>query len=118
MSKSLAIEERIAYCPAGSTTFSGAPIGSGGRDEIVFYIIGTGTTSGGTVVIEEASGAPFGAIYAGTWSAIGNSIAASTFTGGATVAVHLPIAAYRFVRARISSTITGGGSVQIDAVLY
>jgi hypothetical protein len=75
-----------------------------------------GTTSGGTVTIEEADWDPFDSaqIYSGTWSAIGSAVAASTFTGGAQVALHLPApAAYAFVRARITGTITGGGTISV-----
>jgi len=75
----------------------------------------TGTTSGGNVTIEEASwGTKIdGTIqtdYTGTWSVI-QTIAASTFTGGAQVFVHISPTAYSYFRVRISDAITGGGSV-------
>lgn len=76
------------------------------------YLKSTGTTSGGSITIEEAdwdilSEVPFG----GTWSIIGAAIAASTFSGGAQIAVHLPAAAYGWIRVRVDAAITGGGSV-------
>lgn len=76
------------------------------------YLRSTGTTSGGNVTIEEAdwdeqSGVPYG----GTWSVI-VVVAASTFTGGAQLAYHLPApSAYAWLRVRVSDAITGGGSV-------
>jgi hypothetical protein len=76
------------------------------------YLRSTGTTSGGNVVIEEADWDDLAEVpYGGTWSVI-NTIAASTFTGGAMVAVHLPPpSAYAWLRVRVSGAITGGGSV-------
>lgn len=72
----------------------------------------TGTTSGGAVSIEEAYFDPAvlaGQNYTGTWSVI-QSVSASTFTGGAQVIVHVTGSVWA-IRARISSAITGGGTV-------
>ncbi len=71
-----------------------------------FYIEGTGTTSGGTVLLEECSDESF----AGTWSIIQTITASTQLTGGLCLAVHAP-AVYGVIRARISSAITGGGTI-------
>ncbi len=86
------------------------PIDVHGADEITIYLQSNGTTSGGTVVIEEASYDPDGPVYSGTWSQIGATINASAFTGTAQQAIHLPTAAYHFIRVRIATDITGGGT--------
>lgn len=75
------------------------------------YVRGAGTITGGTIIIEEASDVA----YAGTWSQI-QSIAASGMTGGAEVAIHLSGVTLKGIRARVSSNITGGGSVSADLV--
>lgn len=88
-----------------------------GRDEIVFYLTSTGSTSGGTILLEEADYDPnVGVVYSGTWSQIA-SVAASSFTGGAQTAYHISPNAYQFVRARVSANITGGGSVSVTLVM-
>lgn len=71
-----------------------------------------GTTSGGAVTIEEAYYDPT-LTYTGTWSAL-VAVSASTFTGTAQSAVHVAGSVWA-VRARISSTITGGGTVSAYA---
>lgn len=76
------------------------------------YLTSAGTTSGGNITIEEAdwdilSGVPYG----GTWSLIGTATAANTFTGGATLAVRLPVGAYAWLRVRVSDAIAGGGTI-------
>lgn len=100
------------YTPS-TDTFTGVTTGTSipinvqtGYDELAFYFESVGTTSGGTLLIEEASRAN----YSGTWSQVA-SIAASSFTGGAQVAYHISPNAYAFTRLRISSAITGGGTV-------
>ena len=102
-----------------ATTGNGAifvPDGAIARATIVLQ--STGTTSGGAVSIEECYfdniGTVDGIEYAGTWSVI-QSVSASTFTGGAQVVVHV-LGSVWALRCRISSTITGGGTV--DAWVY
>ena len=93
------------------STGTGAAANVAGRTAIVVYLRSVGTTSGGVVTIEEADYDPnTEAVYAGTWLAL-TTVNASTFTGGAQAAYHVPAGAYRFVRARVSSAITGGGTV-------
>lgn len=99
-----------------ATAGVGVPIHPQGRDNICVYLTSHGTTSGGTILIEEADFDPNqGAlIYSGTWSVVG-TVLASAFTGDQQLAFHVSPNAYSAVRVRISSAITGGGT--IDAVL-
>ncbi len=83
----------------------------GGSARLTVVLQSTGTTSGGTVSIEEAyynldAGDP---VYAGTWSVI-QSVNANSFTGTVQLVEHY-VGSYWAVRVRISSTITGGGTV-------
>jgi hypothetical protein len=82
--------------------------------ELTFYLTSVGTTSGGTVSLEEADWNPSGGTpYTGTWSVI-TTVNASTFTGGTQIAYHVAApGAFGFIRARISSAITGGGTVSV-----
>lgn len=95
----------------GVTTGMSQWIPVAGYDELVFTFesSGTGTTSGGTLKIEEASRSG----YSGTASQIGSDVSASSFTGLAQLAVHVNSNAFAFVRVRISSDITGGGTVLV-----
>jgi len=98
----------------GVTTGTSQPIQADGRGLVSIYLRSIGTTSGGTVVIEEADWGPLELPYSGTWSTI-LSQAASGFTGGVQLAVHATIAAFAWYRVRISSTITGGGSILVTS---
>ncbi len=84
-----------------------------GRTAVVFYVEGLGTTSGGVVTLEESLPAP-----SGTWAATAASIGtvnATAVSGGVQIATHVS-GAYAFVRARVSTAITGGGSVSARVV--
>lgn len=98
-----------------------------GKVSPVFYCTSTGTTSSGVISFEEAAPSTnlqptssinevFGASTGG-YSVI-TTVNASTFTGGAQVAIHPARAAYCFVRARVSTAIGGGGSVNVGLVAY
>lgn len=108
-------------CPASpQQLLSAATTGNGGilllRGQVARVTVvleSSGTTSGGAVSIEEAYYDPTGPVYAGTWSVI-QSVSASTFTGGAQVVVHVTGSVWA-IRTRISSTITGGGTVSAYA---
>lgn len=76
-----------------------------------FHVRGAGVITGGTIIIEEA----LDPAYAGTWSQI-QSVSASGLSGGAEQVIHLVDVTLSAVRARISSDITGGGSVSVDLV--
>jgi hypothetical protein len=75
-----------------------------------------GTTSGGTVTVEEAYYDPLKGdpAYAGTWSTIGSAINASSFTGGAQLGFHV-LGSFWAIRVRVSSDITGGGTIAVWA---
>jgi len=96
-----------------------------GRSYLVFYCSSTLTTSSGVVTFEEAAPVfssttidpPVFGATTGAYSAI-TTVNASTFTGGAQVAIHAPVGAYCFVRARISTVIGGGGTVSVGLVAY
>lgn len=99
---------------AGVLIGQSVPLDRSVQGIIGFFMRSLGTTSGGTIVIEEADWGPGEAPYSGTWSAI-QTIAASTFSGGAQLAVHITDSAYGWVRVRISSPITGGGTITAAA---
>lgn len=88
----------------------------GGLSALTFYVIGSGTTSSGVITIEEAWYDPslFGGTggYGGTWSSM-TTINASDVTGGAQKAYHPSFGAYKWVRARISTAIGGGGNISV-----
>lgn len=75
-------------------------------------LLGIGTLTGGTLLIEEADWVPNELPYSGTWSTL-QTIQANTLTGGAQVLVHLAASAYAWLRVRISSAATGGGTVAV-----
>lgn len=95
-----------------------------GKSHIVFYVTGEGTISSGVITFEEAApknmsvtGSDVAGEATGAYSSV-TTYSASGATGGAQAAVHLPIAAYYKVRARISTAIVGGGDVSCGLVAY
>lgn len=96
-----------------------------GCQSLTFYCASTGTTSGGVISFEEQM--PLVPTYqgvqtpfpgaTGTFSVI-TTVNASTFSGDTQVAVHLPSGAYGYVRARISTAISGGGTASVSLVAY
>ena len=105
----------MAYIPPlllldAVTTGTSKPVSAvnSARDVTVTYT-GNGTTSGGTVLLEESDQAP----YTGTWSLI-ETVSASTVTGNAKAAHHIRIGAGLYVRARVSSDMTGGGTLTVS----
>lgn len=104
--------------PALSTTGTGLACAvPESHSRFVFEVIGVGTVSGGTILIEEAHDAE----YTGTWDTL-LSITAADISGGEVgmyrvdPAVVPPELIIRALRARISSDITGGGSVTVRIV--
>ncbi len=95
----------------GVSTGTGQPFKRAGAGIITIVGESVGTTSGGIVLIEEAALNEAGA-YNGTWSLV-QTMTASDFTGTAQKAYHLSNSAIDGIRARVSSTITGGGTVII-----
>ena len=91
------------------------PVDSLGFGANTVYLRSVGTTSGGTILVEEADWGPLEGTYTGTWAQVA-SVAASSFTGGAISATHATLGAYKYLRVRISSAITGGGTILASLV--
>lgn len=91
-----------------ATTGTGRAIAFNDCRQVNWLVEGDGTISAGTVVIESAHASD----YAGTWNEL-DSIDASTLTGGKLYGNTFPHVPGGFVRARISSDITGGGNVTV-----
>jgi len=103
---------------AATTGNGGILLFHGTTARVTIALQSTGTTSGGTLSIEEAywkdlDGAGPDPVYAGTWSVI-QAVSASSFTGGAQLVVHV-LGSVWALRVRISSDITGGGTVSVWA---
>lgn len=84
------------------------PIGS--TKDICITYMGNGTTSGGTVLLEESDDPQ----YTGTWSLI-ETVLASSVTGNQKSCHHVRVGAGNYTRARISSAITGSGTITVTA---
>ncbi len=94
----------------GVTTGTSIPVKVEGYGLPTVFLRSVGTTSGGTILIEEADWGDREFPYSGTWSQI-QSVAASSFSGTQQVAIHVSFSLVRYLRVRISSTITGGGTI-------
>jgi hypothetical protein len=90
------------------TTGTGRAIAFNDCRQVNWLVEGQGTISGGTVIIESAHASD----YAGDWNEL-DSIDASTLTGDALYGNTFPHVPGGFVRARISSDITGGGNITV-----
>ena len=92
------------------TTGTSKPVSAvnSARDVTVTYT-GNGVTSGGTILLEESDQDT----YTGTWSLI-ETVSAATVTGNVKSSHHIRIGAGLSMRSRISSTITGGGTVTVS----
>ena len=115
MSVSTAFERvpLLTTVTTAANTGTSRPVNIQGRNNVAIFFASVGTTSGGTLVIEEADYDPNGPVYAGTWSQIGPTINANDFTGTKQQAVHVSPNTYMFVRVRVASDITGGGTVTV-----
>lgn len=82
-----------------------------GSQDIAVTFTSAGTTSGGTLKIEESDQPT----YTGTWSQIGATINASAFSGTAKQVYHIRVGAGGWFRVAIATTITGGGTVTVTA---
>ena len=115
--------DRLRTCVLGDPSVAGSGVTAGTSDPIdcsgyrfiTIYYESIGTTSGGTIILEEACysaqplhNGPFG----GTWSQI-ESRAVSSFSASVQLANHLTPSAYAWLRVRISSAVTGGGSIRV-----
>ncbi len=101
-----------------ATTGTGQAINVTGYTNLTFYIIGSGTVSGGTLLIEEAyyDDSQTGSEYTGTWSQVKSLAAGSDFGTNAQTGYHPALGSFSHVRGRISSNITGGGSITVWVV--
>lgn len=99
----------------GVTTGTSQPIDMSAQGVMTFYFRSVGTTSGGTIIVEEADWDPLEGPYSGTWAQIA-SVSASAFTGGAQGIQRFTLSdnAVGFVRVRISAAITGGGTILVS----
>jgi hypothetical protein len=87
------------------------PVSCLGNTQITVYVLGLGTTSGGVLTVEEASWDPLSQQdNATTWSEV-TTINASSASAGVVAAVHLEPGAYDWLRVRISTAISGGGTI-------
>ena len=96
----------------GVTSGTSPAINRLGSEAISLYVRGSGTITGGTLLIEEADYGDDEPVYSGTWSQV-TSITCSDVTGGAQKGVHLSLGSYGYLRARISSAVTGGGTIAV-----
>lgn len=96
----------------GVTTGTSQPFQVSDSGALAVYFRSIGTTSGGTILIEEADWGPLETVYTGTWIQVA-SVTANSFTGGAQAVTRPTIGEYAWVRIRISATITGGGSITV-----
>lgn len=96
----------------GVTVGTSVPVYLEAHGVVSVYLRSIGTTSGGTVLIEEADWGPLEPPYSGTWFQLA-TVAASSFTGGAQAVQRFTLAdnAFAYVRVRISAAITGGGTI-------
>lgn len=118
--QSLSYQRQVLLDTVSSTAAGvSAPVFPQGREEIALYMtsLGTGTTTGGTVLLETADYDPkVDPVYAGTWSTI-QSIDPNDFTGLKTKAYFISPNAYSALRVRISSAITGGGTIKAVVIM-
>ncbi len=88
-----------------------APIDVLGCTHLAVYVLGLGTTSGGVITIEEACWDPLTQVdRATTWVAVG-TMNASDSSAGVMKVTHLTVGAYSHMRVRISTAISGGGTI-------
>jgi len=100
---------KLKVLNAVTTGTSAAVAVRGQGREVSCYIYGSGTIAGGAVQFEEAHDEA----YTGTWAAIGTP----QTVVDATVKVVHSTGCVGAVRARVSTNITGGGTVSVDIVL-
>ena len=115
--QSLSYQRQVIWGGVGVTATGYGVFFPHGRDEIALYLGSIGTTTGGTILVEEADYDPtVDPIYAGTWSLI-QTIDPNDFTGTKQKVYHISPNAYSAVRVRISSAITGTGTVTATVIM-
>ena len=90
-----------------ATTGTGEPLATNSCKQATWTTVPSGTVSGGTIVIEQASSRD----YAGTWFLLDTIDAANAAAGTEGYGTYPGVVA--FIRARITSNITGGGNVSV-----
>lgn len=94
---------------SAATTGTGTPVNVPiTSDHLYIVVLGAGTISAGTLILEEAHDPE----YAGLWSQL-QSIDLTTLTGADALIIHIN-ATFRAVRARLSADVTGGGNVTVQ----
>ena len=93
--------------PTGSTTGTGTAIAMHDCRQISGHVTGVGTVTGGVVVFESAASAT----YSGTWSQIDSLDFSVTSLTDSTYQNTWPGGQGGFYRWRITSAITGGGTI-------
>lgn len=97
-----------------------------GKQNVCFYLTSNGTTSAGVVTFEEAAPENMTVdppvVFGGATDAYAvipnTAYSVSGISGGKQVGIHLPQAAYFYVRARISTAVTGGGTISAGCEAY
>lgn len=99
----------MATLQSAATSGNGTAVKMDGQLRgLTFYIEASGTITAGAVQIEEARAAD----WSGTWAAVGSPVTLATNT----VAVVRSTASFNAVRARISTGLTGGGTVTVEVI--
>lgn len=96
---------------AQTATGNGAEVDVGTCANLTIYVTSAGTTSGGTIQV-ETSDVPG---YAGTWSPVGAALNASASSPDKKIHTVLT-GPLKIVRARIATTITGGGTITVRII--
>lgn len=89
----------------------GGDVDARGCTVLAVYQTGVGTISGGALVIETAADSG----YAGTWSQV-LTLDPTDVSGGKTQGIALPTGAYNWLRGRITTDLTGGGTITVRVV--
>jgi len=98
-----------------TTAGASQPIDCSQLRHLVFYFTSVGDTTTGNLLIEEADWDPdVDTIYSGTWSQVA-TIATTSFTGGAQIAYHISPNEYAFLRVRVNTAVSSGGTIKAVA---
>ncbi len=88
-----------------------APMDASRLRYLTFYFVGVGVLSGGVITIEEAPTVD----TPGTWAPI-TTVNAVDASAGVVKAVHLTVGAYSWIRLRVSTPLTGAGTLATATV--
>ena len=111
MSEKTLFQNPMRVQSAATTGTGGVFKPMGQTRSLTAVLQGNGTTSGGTILLEHAYWDDTDPTYSGTWTLL-STLTASDVSGGKQIAVFAQ-GSFWAVRARISSDITGGGSVTV-----